>query len=77
MKKNIFLIFLLFFNIIVLGQTSNDYLKDEVIVKIKKNVKIDELSSILTQKINQNLDSINLISISPIFPYITEKNADD
>lgn len=77
MKKNIFLIFLLLFNIIAIGQTDTDYIKDEVIIKIKKNIKVDELSNILTQKINQNIDSIKLISISPVFPNITEKNADD
>ncbi|HNW20855.1 MAG TPA: hypothetical protein PKJ81_03145, partial [Bacteroidales bacterium] len=73
MKKNIFLIFLLLFNIIAIGQTDTDYIKDEVIIKIKKNIKVDELSNILTQKINQNIDSIKLISISPVFPNITEK----
>jgi len=50
MKKNIFLIFLLLFNIIAIGQTDTDYIKDEVIIKIKKNIKVDELSNILTQK---------------------------
>lgn len=77
MKKNFFLIFLVLLTPFIYCQTSSDYINDEVIVKIKKNIIPNELIVDFSQLFDKNITNVNIISISPVFPYITSDKADD
>jgi subtilisin family serine protease len=77
MKKIFFLIILVLFTSFIYCQTRSDYINDEVIVKIKKNINPDELIDDFSKLFDKNISNVNIISIAPVFPYITSDETDD
>jgi hypothetical protein len=72
MKKNILLITFLFLYINTYSQQNINYINNVVILKIKKDIKSDDIFEFFFSKLKKNFTDINILSITPIFPNISQ-----
>jgi hypothetical protein len=77
MKKNILLITFLFLYINTYSQQNINYINNVVILKIKKDIKSDDIFEFFFSKLKKNFTDINILSITPIFPNISRESSND